>query len=96
MTDTIPTYSAERSLTADVEFNDDWEVDPEADYAAAFHDAVETVRDDHDAEVLIEADELYVLKVYWNTKTSEVRFAVFGHHGTWKVTDTAATLGEFE
>lgn len=63
---------------------DDWEIEG-YNYEAEFREAVETVRDDHDEEVLVEADSLYYLRVRWNDETDEVRFDVLAVSETFVV-----------
>jgi len=66
----------EHALSADLDFEDgDWDVEG-TDYEEEFREAVETVRDDHDQEVLVEADSLYYLNVRWNDPTDTIRFDV--------------------
>jgi len=79
----------EFAISADIGFKDgDWTFDDEeADYIDEFRDAVETVRDDHDEEVLVQADGPYNLRVRWNDKTDEVRFDVYGLSRTYVLVD---------
>jgi len=74
----------ERVLTADLELNDEWDIEG-SDREDEFRDAVETVRDNHDSEVFVEAESLYHLKVRWNDSTDEVRFDVLAAAGTYVV-----------
>ncbi len=64
----------EHTLSADLDFetDDDWVIE-DTEYAEEFREAVETVREDHDAEVMVDANDMYQLRVRWNDPTDEIR-----------------------
>jgi len=77
----------EHTLSADLEFDlEDWTIEG-THYEEEFRDAVETVREDHDAKVLVDADELYKIRVRWNDPTDEIRFDFYGISETFRLVD---------
>ncbi len=78
----------EHRLSADLDFetDDDWVIE-DTEYAEEFRDAVETVREDHDAEVMVDANDMYQLRVRWNDPTDEIRFDVYGISETFRLVE---------
>lgn len=58
---------------------DTWAVD-DLDYGDELRDAIATVRDDHDEEVLIDSGRIWMHKVVWNEKTDSVWVETFGYN----------------
>lgn len=63
---------------------DTWEFE-QLDNPEKLKNAIVAVIEDHDEEVLIETDGLWILNVHWNDNTDSVWVAMFGYYGGMEV-----------
>lgn len=63
--------------------DDEWIID-DLDCADELREAIATVREDHDAEEIVETS-IWLLKAYWNDNTDEVWVSAFGYNGGYEV-----------
>jgi hypothetical protein len=81
--------------TADVQFeDDDWDIAGK-DYEDELREAIATAREDHDAEIVVEPDDIYLFKVRWNENTDSVWVSVFGYSLGLEVDEEATDLTEW-
>lgn len=59
--------------------DDEWDVES-LDYTEELKDAIETVRNDHDEEIIVESDSVWIHKVSWNEKTECVWVGTYGYN----------------
>lgn len=59
--------------------DDEWDVES-LDYADELKDAIETVRDDHDEEVIVQAESIWIHRVHWNENTDSVWVGTYGYN----------------
>ena len=85
----------EHRTTADVSFDDgDWEIAGK-DYEAELRDAIQETRDNHDAEIIVDPDDIYLFQVRWNDNTDSVWVGVYGYSLGLEVNDEVADLSEW-